>query len=145
MVLAKKVRGFPLEFARCGCCSLVYQNPRLTRESLASYFSSSLFLQDPEGDKLDERLGYSDYFNWDRSYQRTAQLRLTRLARFKQPPGALLEIGTATGSFLDAARSSGFRVRGLDLSASFAELAKKNHALDIDVDYIEAAELPESH
>jgi hypothetical protein len=44
MVLAKKVRGFPLEFARCGCCSLVYQNPRLTRESLASYYSSSLFL-----------------------------------------------------------------------------------------------------
>jgi SAM-dependent methyltransferase len=144
-VLAKRVRGFPLEFARCGNCSLVYQNPRLTRESLASYFSSSLFLQDPEGDKLDELLGYSDYSNWDRSYKRTAQLRLARLAKFKQPPGALLEIGTATGSFLDAARSSGFRVRGLDLSASFAELARKNHALDIDVDYIEEVELPESH
>jgi SAM-dependent methyltransferase len=144
-VLAKKVRGFPLEFARCGSCSLVYQNPRLTRESLESYFSSSLFLQDPEGDKLDELLGYSDYFNWDRSYARTAQLRLARLARFKQPPGALLEIGTATGSFLDVARSSGFRVRGLDLSALFAEIARKNHALDIDVDYIEEAELPKSH
>jgi SAM-dependent methyltransferase len=144
-VLAKKVRGFPLEFARCGSCSLVYQNPRLTRESLASYFSSSLFLQDPEGDKLDELLGYSDYFNWDRSYKRTAQLRLARLARFKQPPGLLLEIGSATGSFLQAARSSGFRVRGLDLSTSFAKIARNNHALEIDVDYIEEAELPESY
>ena len=139
------MRGFPLEFARCGSCSLIYQNPRLTRESLASYFSSSLFVQDPEGDKLNEHLGYSDYSNWDRSYKRTAQLRLTRLAKFKQPPGVLLEIGTATGSFLDAARSSGFRVRGLDLSASFAEIARKNHALDIDVDYIEEGELPKSH
>jgi SAM-dependent methyltransferase len=144
-VLAKKVRGFPLEFARCGNCFLVYQNPRLTRESLASYFSSSLFLQDPEGDKLDELLGYSDYFNWDRSYKRTAQLRLARLARFKQPPGLLLEIGTATGSFLQAARSCGFRVRGLDLSSSFAKIARKIHALDIVVDYIEEAELPESY
>jgi SAM-dependent methyltransferase len=144
-VVAKKVRGFPLEFARCGSCSLIYQNPRLTRESLANYFSSSLFLQDPEGDKLHELLGYSDYFNWDRSYRRTAQLRLARLGRFKQPPGVLLEIGTATGSFLQAARSSGFRVRGLDLSTSFAKIARKNHALDIDVDYIEEAELPESY
>ena len=144
-VVARKVRGFPLEFSRCRNCSLVYQNPRLTRESLASYFSSNLFIQDPEGDKLDELLGYSDYFDWDRSYKRTAELRLARLARFKQPPGALLEIGTATGSFLDAARSSGFRVRGLDLSASFAEIARKNHGLDIDMDYVEEAQLPESH
>jgi SAM-dependent methyltransferase len=144
-MLAKKVRGFPLEFARCGNCSLVYQNPRLTRESLASYFSSSLFLRDPEGEKAGELLGYSDYFNWDRSYKRTAQLRLARLARFKQPPGLLLEIGAATGSFLDAARSSGFRVRGLDLSTSFARIARKNYALEVDVDYIEEAVLPESH
>lgn len=144
-VVAKKVRGFPLEFVRCRSCFLVYQNPRLTRESLASYFSSSLFVQDPEGEKLNELLGYADYFNWDRSYKRTAQLRLTRLAKYKQPPGALLEIGTATGSFLDVARSSGFRVRGLDLSASFAKIARQNHALDIDVDYIEEAGLPKSH
>jgi SAM-dependent methyltransferase len=144
-VVARKVRGFPLEFSRCGHCSLIYQNPRLTRESLASYFSSNLFIQDPKGDNLDELLGYSDYFDWDRSYKRTAQLRLARLARFKQPPGELLEIGTATGSFLNAARSFGFRVRGLDLSASFAEIARKDHSLDIDVGYIEEARLPESH
>jgi SAM-dependent methyltransferase len=143
-VVARKIRGFPLEFSRCGNCSLIYQNPRLTRESLSSYFSSKLFIRDAEGN-LDEFLGYSDYFDWDRSYKRTAQLRLARLVRFKQPPGELLEIGTATGSFLNAARSFGFRVRGLDLSASFAEIARKNHALDIDVDYIEEAQLPESH
>ncbi len=144
-VVARKVRGFPLEFSRCGNCALIYQDPRLTREGLASYFSSNLFIRDPKGDNLHELLGYSDYFDWDRSYKRTARLRLQRLAKFKQPPGELLEIGTATGSFLQAARSAGFRVRGLDLSAGFAEIARKNHALDIDVDYVEEARLPDSH
>src|SRR5262249_22693868 len=124
-VVKRTVRGFPLEFSRCGNCSLIYQNPRLTRNSLANYFSSKLFIQDPDGHRLHEFLGYSNYFDWDPSYRKTARLRLERLAKFKQPPGDLLEIGTATGSFLDAARSFGFRVRGLDLSSTFAAIARE--------------------
>jgi len=143
-VVNRTVRGFPLRFCRCGNCRLIYQNPRLTRDSLASYFSSELFIQDPHGDNLDELLGYPDYLDWDRSYRKTARLRLRRLTRFKPPPGELLEIGTATGSFLAAARSLGFRVRGLDLSSAFAEIARKRHSLEIDVDYIEEAQLPDS-
>jgi SAM-dependent methyltransferase len=144
-IVKRTVRGFPLAFSRCGNCGLIYQNPRLTRESLANYFSSNLFIQDPGGDKLHELLGYSDYFDWDRSYKKTARLRLRRLTKSKQPPGELLEIGTATGSFLDAARSFGFRVRGLDLSLGFAEIARKTYSLEIEVDYIEEARLPDSH
>jgi SAM-dependent methyltransferase len=56
----------------------------------------------------------------------------------------LLEIGSATGSFLDTARSYGFHVRGLDLSSKFAEIARTRHALNIDVDYVEEAPLPTS-
>jgi SAM-dependent methyltransferase len=141
----RTVRGLPLEYSRCGNCGLIYQNPRLTRASLASYFSSNLFIQDPGGDNPNELLGYSDYFDWDKSYRPTASLRLKRIARFKKPPGHLLEIGTATGSFLNAARSGGFNVRGVDLSSAFAEIARKRHGLEIEVDYIEDACLSESY
>jgi len=144
-VVRRTIQELPLEFSLCRSCRLIYQNPRMTRESLASYFSSNTFIQDPEGADSGELLGYPDYFDWDQSYRKTARLRLMRLAKFKKPPGELLGIGTATGSFLDAARSIGFRVRGLDLSAAFAEIARKRHALDIDVDYIEEAPLPGSH
>jgi Methyltransferase domain len=141
----RTVQSLPLEFSRCLDCGLIYQTPRLTRESLSSYFSSETFIQDPNGDNLDELLGYPDYFDWDKSYAVTAKLRLDRIGRFKRPPGELLEIGTATGSFLAAARSFGFRVRGLDLSSRFAAFARKRHDLNIDVGYVEEFAMPRSH
>jgi SAM-dependent methyltransferase len=144
-ILRRTVQELALEFSRCRNCNLIYQNPRMTRDALASYFSSSVFICDPKGAESGELLGYPDYFDWDRTYQKTSTLRLARLAKFKQPPGELLEIGTATGSFLNAARSTGFRVRGLDLSSAFAGIARKRHSLDIDVNYVEEAQLPYSH
>ena len=145
VTVRRTVQSLPLEFSRCLDCGLIYQTPRLTRESLSSYFSSETFIQDPNGDNLDELLGYPDYFDWDKSYAVTAKLRLDRIGRFKRPPGELLEIGTATGSFLAAARSFGFRVRGLDLSSRFAAFARKRYDLNIDVGYVEEFAMPRSH
>ena len=144
-VVRRTVQGLPLEFSQCERCALIYQNSRFTRESLADYFSSNIFIRDPNDDNLDELLGYPDYFDWDKSYSKTAMLRLDRILKLKKPPGELLEIGTATGSFLDSARSCGFRVRGLDLSTAFAEIARKRHSLEIEVNYIEEAALPCSY
>jgi len=141
----RTVQSLPLEFSRCLACGLIYQTPRLAREALSSYFSSETFIQDPNGDNLDELLGYPDYFDWDKDYAVTAKLRLDRIKRFKPPPGELLEIGPATGSFLAAARSFGFRVRGLDLSSRFAAFARKRYDLNIDVGYVEEFAMPRSH
>src|SRR5262245_56863407 len=68
-VVQRMVQGLPLEFSKCGRCGVIYQNPRFTRDSLADYFSSNVFIKDPKGD-LDEFLGYLDYFDWDKSYKR---------------------------------------------------------------------------
>lgn len=145
-VLNRPVQGLALKFQRCEQCGLTYQNPRLTREALANYFSSATFIQDdPTGNHLDELLGYPDYFAWDESYRATASLRLRRITKFIKPPADLLEIGSATGSFLDAARSYGFRVKGLDLSTTFADMARQRYALDIQIDSIEDCALPESY
>jgi SAM-dependent methyltransferase len=69
---------------------------------------------------------------------------LKRIAVNKKAPANLLEIGTATGSFLAEARDAGYTVRGLDVSAAFAEIAKKKYNLDIDVSFIETFPLPEA-
>jgi hypothetical protein len=74
-----------------------------------------------------------------------ARLRLERILKFKKPPGDLLEIGTATDLFWTQLDRSALRVRGLDLSTTFAEIARKRHSLEIDVNYIEEASLPSSH
>ena len=145
-VFERVIRAVPLRFVRCAGCGLVFQNPRLTREALAHYFSSSTFIKDSGAGEsaLREQLGYYDYLAWDESYRRTAHLRLKRLKRFRPPPGLLLEIGTATGSFLNEARGAGFTVRGLDVSATFASMARDRYGLDIEVAFVEDADLPES-
>jgi SAM-dependent methyltransferase len=146
-IYQKRIRSVPLQFVKCSSCGLVFQNPRFTRDSLAEYFSSSLFIKDSESADctLEDLLGYYDYSAWDESYKKTARLRLVRIGRFRPPPGRLLEIGTATGSFLDEARKSGFDVRGVDVSATFAAMARKRYALEIDDEFIEDIDLPAKH
>jgi hypothetical protein len=75
----RTVQSLPLEFSRCLDCGLIYQTRRSAREALSSYFSSQTFIQDPNGENLDELLGYPDYFDWDKSYAVTAKLRLERI------------------------------------------------------------------
>jgi SAM-dependent methyltransferase len=142
----RSIRTIPLTFVKCGDCGLIFQNPRLTREALAEYFSSATFVRDSGAPdySLDGPLGYHDYDEWDASYKSTATLRLRRILRYRRPPGRLLEIGTATGSFLDVARRYGFTVRGLDLSRVFADIARSRYALDIEAGFIEEAPLPEA-
>ena len=93
---------------------------------------------------MDELLGYPDYFAWDKSYAKTASLRLKRIIKFKKPPGELLEIGSATGSFWMRLDHWDSPFGGLDLSSAFAAIARKK-GLEIEVDYIEDSTLPESH
>ena len=147
LVLDRVHRAIPLTFIKCAQCGLILQNPRLTRTALSEYFSSSTFVHDSAAEDytLGEPLGYHDYDEWDASYKSTATLRLRRILRYRTPPGRLLEIGTATGSFLDVARRYGFTVRGLDLSRRFAEMARARYGLDIDSDFVEEAPLPPAH
>lgn len=139
----KVIRDIPLTFNQCKNCTLVYQDPYPSNEGLLDYFSSSLFIKDDlSTDDLKETLGYYDYENWDECYRKTALIRLNRIAKYQSPPGELLEIGTATGSFLNEARKFGFNVRGLDVSKTFAESAMARYKVQIDQGFIEEAQLP---
>lgn len=142
-LLRREVRGLPLTFVRCSGCGLVLQNPRMTPEALRSYFSSDHFIHDSKtrDGNLDEPLGYYDYSVWEDSYRRTTGHRLDVMGRFVTLPARLLEIGPATGFFLEAARDRGFEVRGLDVSTSLASIARKK-GLVIDEGFVETYPLP---
>jgi SAM-dependent methyltransferase len=139
----KTIRGVPLRFARCLSCSLVYQDPAPSREALLWYFSSPEFIHDEQNtEDLQDTLGYYNYQAWDLSYRRTAARRLAVLKRWVPPPARLLEIGTATGSFLHEARRAGYTTRGLDVSAEFAAGAVKRYGLQIETGFVEEHPLP---
>jgi len=148
-LLSRRVQGVALRFVRCVPCGFIYQNPRFTPEELARYFSSPAFIKDAS-DKIDlnDTLGYYDYFAWDHSYRLTARRRLARIRKLLLPrapeadPARLLEVGTATGSFLAEARAQGYDVRGLDLSTRFAEYASSTYGLPIDNGFVESFDFP---
>jgi SAM-dependent methyltransferase len=142
-----KPRGIPLRFVRCVGCGFIFQNPRLTPEALESYFNSGTFISDGSFNEnaLNEQLGYFNYFEWDESYRLTAARRLDTVGRHRPPPAKLLEIGSATGSFLAAARDRGYSVRGLDISRTFAQMAGRRHDVEVDVGWIETFPLPRQH
>lgn len=139
------IREIPLTFSRCKGCDLIYQDPHPSSTGLLEYFSSNMFIKDDVfTDDLTETLGYYDYEAWDACYRKTAQIRLQHIMDRAAPPGKLLEIGTATGSFVNEARKMGYEVRGLDVSATFAQNARARYKVDIQQGFIEEAELPEN-
>ncbi len=94
---------------KCLKCSLVFKS---LEESLAEHIGNM-----PDRLYNDVRIRRRDKSNIQR-----AGYRLNTLSRYKKQ-GKLLEIGCATGEFLEAARQWGFDVSGLDASQVYAEYA----------------------
>jgi SAM-dependent methyltransferase len=119
--------GLPGQFTlvRCIECGLIRQNPRPTEDAIGAYY--------PRNYKpfLDSRVGERSgaVGSWLLAYglRRRAQL----IARH-QPQGQLLDVGCATGLFLDAARSLGqWHVQGIELSPDEAAFGRQRFGLDI--------------
>lgn len=59
-------------------------------------------------------------------------------------PGRLLDVGCASGLFLDVARERGWRVKGAEISEYAARVARERFGLDVAVGDIDDLELPEA-
>lgn len=124
-----------VEFRRCVACGAYTQSPRVDRASLADWYDSVEYAGGGGG----KGGFYDDYLADEALRGAEATARMARdLARLVPRGANLLEIGCATGSFLAAARAAGYAVRGCDLSARFAAVARDLHGLDVAVgDYLD--------
>lgn len=98
---------------RCLDCGLVYTNPRPTAAMLAKGYAEcddDLYLQEGTGRSIN------------------AHLSLGTIRRFIKS-GRLLEVGSATGYFLNAARAD-FDVEGIEPSESARRVARERFRLD---------------
>jgi len=108
---------------RCRSCGLVYQNPR--NEMPLDWGS--------EYTESEEAFYQAQYLHERGAKQRTAAELFDVLERFAPDRGRLLEVGCATGFFLETARDRGWEVAGIEPHTSVAQWSIDNLGLDVHI------------
>jgi 2-polyprenyl-3-methyl-5-hydroxy-6-metoxy-1,4-benzoquinol methylase len=109
------------QIVRCRACSLVYTNPRPVPQKILEAYTGVVD---------------SEYATEDSSRSINAHMSLHTIKRFAER-GTLLDIGCATGYFLNAARLS-FETQGLEPSRWAADYAKEKLRLNVHNGALEA-------
>jgi 2-polyprenyl-3-methyl-5-hydroxy-6-metoxy-1,4-benzoquinol methylase len=104
---------------KCDVCDLVYAAP-WEKAIQGRDFNESYY----------RRGVYADYLSDAGAIRKNAQRTLGELENLVEGR-ALLDVGCATGFFLEAARSRGWTVRGLEVSNYAAEYARRELHLDV--------------
>lgn len=122
-----EIDGFHI--VRCRQCGLVYVNPRFPEKPLQEIYTAEYYDHDGIQNGL-EFFGYDNYLADEANIKITFCKRLKTIERFAAP-GKLLDVGCATGFFLDLARSQGWQVCGSEVSDFSARYAHEKLGLDV--------------
>ncbi|MCB0076072.1 MAG: class I SAM-dependent methyltransferase [Anaerolineales bacterium] len=121
---------------QCVGCGHYYQNPRPTREKIGRYYPESY---------MPFELAIEDEPHWWRRFSR-GYGRDRRCAAVHEAAGGragrVLDIGSATGIFLDGMRRLGWDTVGVEPSQFAADYARSRFGLDIYDCVFEAVQLP---
>ena len=109
---------------RCDACTLRFRHPLPTRDELTAMYEDTRYHASAYFENA--HTGYDERSPEIRIYRRT----LADLASLVVP-GRLLDVGCATGVFLDLARQAGWQVQGVELSARHAAYARDAFKLDV--------------
>jgi SAM-dependent methyltransferase len=136
-----RLTGVDGEFTlvRCAQCGLVYLNPRPRADEIDRYYPADYL---PFLPAIDDEPG------WFRRLDRRNGLRrrqaIMRRWVGRPEPGAhrLLDVGCATGIFLQGMAEEGWQVQGVELSPTAADYARRRFGLNVFTGTLEQARLP---
>lgn len=128
-------RGGAFRLVRCRNCGLIYQNPRPTREELPQYYPEEYALYQTENDS-GSRVA-------ELSRQHAMSRRCQRVSRHVPNPGLVLDVGCATGQFLQAMAQYGWQTMGVELSEYAANYARES-GLEVVTGTLEEASFPDN-
>lgn len=114
---------------RCLGCGLEWRLSQPNYKELKSLYGKKYFFQSGELKK-----GYPNYDAVRDSMRSYFKQQLSRIKiEADQNNGVMVDIGCGPGMFLDEARSSGFKVVGVDISQEVAELAWERYKIPVRV------------
>jgi SAM-dependent methyltransferase len=117
---------------QCALCGLICLDPRPTAEAIARFYPEDyLAFQSAPGEEP-SRLKQLD--------RRTGIEQLCRpIVQLAGPRGRILDVGCATGNFLDGMRTRGWETWGVEPSAYAARYAREHLRLDVREGTLEQA------
>jgi SAM-dependent methyltransferase len=115
---------------RCRQCSLLFVNPRIPAAAMLAGYAEGA---DPQ------------YVSQMRPRVRTFAGALSHINRLKPAKGHLLDVGTAAGAFLRAARDDGWEAMGIEPNRWLADWGRNAYGVPIQVGSIDDLSLPDGH
>lgn len=118
---------------RCDSCSLIFVSPMPVQTSDIygeEYFAGG------------EEHGYVDYDRDKEPMRDTFEIYLKKMEKTLGKKGKLLDVGSATGYFMDIARGRGWEVGGVEISEHAAKIGRAK-GLNIQTGTLEDTDLPE--
>ena len=112
-----------LRILRCRDCTAHYSEFRPELQALPVIYGEHYFHGDPGG--------YPAYERDEPIHRERARTYLADLARHSAHRGSILDVGCATGFFLDEARKAGWDVQGCEVSEWAADYAKRKLNLPV--------------
>jgi SAM-dependent methyltransferase len=107
---ASGVRGTQ-RIVRCNACSMMFESPRLPEEAIIAGYASA----DDAGHDSQHHMRVKSF-----------AASLKRFApRLPKPPATILDVGTAGGAFLEAARDFGYEPAGIEPSEFLVASARR--------------------
>ena len=121
---------------QCRKCGLVYVNPRLNKETLKKIYTKGYYTTQ------DER-GYEDYIGGEKELKTMFRKRLKRIEKYKKG-GRLLDIGCATGFFIEVAKEDDWETFGVEIS-EYASNYARERGLNIFTGDVTATKFPDEY
>lgn len=114
------------DIVACSSCGLLFRRELPAASELKEIYGPDYFTR-PQGGRWEH--GYSDYGE-DEEIRRLAARKRLALLPSRQGSGRLLDVGCASGFFLDEARAAGWTVEGVDVAPAMIAVARERFDLD---------------
>jgi SAM-dependent methyltransferase len=132
--LDDRITGERFKYNECRQCGTIFVNPRPSAKGISSYYPDTYepYRLGTDGQILTE----------DRDAISGLNIQLDYIERFQHHRGYLLDIGCASGAFLNQARNRGWEVMGVEPIQKAAEAARDKYNLTIYQDLSDISRVP---
>ena len=133
-----KKMGQPFKVVRCKC-GLVFVNPQPDKDFFDVFYNEEYHT----GDRCYRPMDMKEFKRNKEPFQRNVKMFLSKTKKKKK--GSYLDVGCATGHFVQVFKDKGWDATGIDVSEYSTRFAREERGLNVLTGDVAKANLPKNH